>query len=159
MTSKVDFLAYFLQKSKEKNFDISSIRKEMVAAGQPEEEIKSVVNAIDEVLVQRAIAKNGPEWYQKLKASGFSLSGNGLLVIGGILIALGVVQTVISYFKYVAGYNEMFFIHYGPMIWGMFILLIGAARRSREKITTRRFELQDKRRNYLEQADPLDKRL
>ena len=139
MLERKDYLAYFLEKSKEKNFDLSTIRKEMTAAQRPEEEIKSVVTAIDEVLVGRAMSSNGPEWYRNLKARGFRLSGSALTILGGALIALGLLLTGISFIKFQLGLNNDYYLHFGPMIWGFFVLLAGLARTSAEKRDSNRF--------------------
>jgi hypothetical protein len=145
MIQRADYLAYFLEKSKEKNFDLSAIRKEMTAANRPEEEIKSVVRAVDEVLVQRAVASNGPEWLQKLRTRGLRLSGSGLIMVGGTIIAFGVLLTIVSFVKNIMGITEHYYVHFGPMVWGFFIVLAGIARKSQEtrennKMMSRRFE-------------------
>ncbi len=139
MIDRKDYLAYFLEKSKEKDFDLSTIRKEMTAAKRSEEEIKSVVHAVDEVLVNRAMSGNGPGWYRDLKARGFRLSGGALSILGGALIALGLLLTAISFIKFQLGLNNDYYLHFGPMIWGFFVLLAGVARSSAEKRNSNRF--------------------
>jgi hypothetical protein len=108
---------YFIGKiNDEKDFDISSVRKEMEQNNVPEDEIKIVVRLVDNELQRRITTKTT------------NTQSNELIWIGAAVTLVGAGITLGSYFGILDTGNSLI-IAYGPFLSGIGILLAGLARK------------------------------
>ena len=112
--SRAKLVDYYIDKSKEPDFQINQIRKELEAKNIPDEEIKAIVRLVDNYIQMNHITKSSNK-----RANEF--------IIGGIFLALfGAVITIGTYTGLINTGNS-FVIMYGPFFVGLSFIFGGLA--------------------------------
>jgi uncharacterized membrane protein YkgB len=113
-------IEYYLQRLSEKHFQIYDVRVELEQQKVPEEEIKTIVRAVDEELQKQLLAKN-----QRDSAADIIRIGIIFMIIG-VLIAITTWTGIISL-------GSMFFLTYGLFIGGLSMVLVGWVKRKKKQ--------------------------
>lgn len=107
-------LQHYIEKSKEKDFDFSTMRKELEKHQMVEGEIKKIIRMVDQAMIDRA----------RNEVPSFNLLNAKAYIVGGIvLIAFGVIATVASFLGLSPG--PYIYIVYGPIISGILAIVVG----------------------------------
>lgn len=105
-----DTIDYYLTQEAE-TLEISKIRKELKDSGFKEEEIREVVQAVDDYILENL--------NNQAKVN-FEISSK---TIGIVLIFFGLTITMLSFFFAVQGKIPVIIITYGPIISGLFLYI------------------------------------
>lgn len=114
--NRAKIVNHYLEKTVDQNFTILDVRQELEKGGIDEEEIRIIVRLVDNEL-QRRIVNSA----QGDKAV-------GLVWLGGVLTAVGLIYTIGTYFGLIE-MGSYFLLAYGPILGGISILLYGLGRR------------------------------
>lgn len=117
--SRAKMVDYFLEKSKEPNFQIDQVRKELEKNNIPEEEIKVIVRLVDNEL-------------QAKELIGSSNNKANELIIGGALLTIIGAGITIGTYTGIIDMGNSFLIVYGPFFGGIGMLLGGWAQRRKD---------------------------
>jgi len=112
--SRAKLVDYYIEKSKEPDFRISQVRKELEARNIPDEEIKAIVRLVDHSMQMDALTKSSNK------------RANEFIIAGAILTLVGAGVTIGTYTGLIDMGNS-FLIVYGPFFGGLSILLGGVA--------------------------------
>jgi hypothetical protein len=109
---------FYLKKLDDKSFEISDVREDLERNNFEENEIKVIVQLVDN------------ELQKKLLSISINKRANDLIYIGGIVALIGVLMTIGTYTGLIK-MGSSFLIAFGPIIAGLTFLLIGITSRKR----------------------------
>lgn len=112
---------FYLEKSKEPNFELDQVRKELEKNDIADEEIKIIVKLVDSELQKRALIGST------------NSKSNELMIAGAILTIVGAGITIGTYTGFLYMGNS-FLIVYGPFFGGLSLLLGGLAQKRKKSI-------------------------
>lgn len=110
--SRAGLVDHYLEKSKEPDFEIDLIRKELSSNNVDEEEIRAIVRVVDSDIQRRELTKSTRN------------KSKELIGIGALLTFVGVGITAGTYMGLIPSGNS-FLIVYGPFIGGVSLMLGG----------------------------------
>lgn len=116
MTDRAKIVNYYLQKIKDKDFEILDVRRDLERNSFDEEEIKIIVRLVDS------------ELQRKLLTAEDNKKAIDLVLVGGVITLVGLIITVGTYTG-VINMGGSFLIVYGPFFGGLSILFAGLAKR------------------------------
>ncbi|MEQ9304280.1 MAG: hypothetical protein RJQ14_10225 [Marinoscillum sp.] len=114
--SRAKLIDYYIAESRNPNFQIDQIRKDLEKKGIADKEIKVIVRLVDNAIQNAALHKTTRN------------RSNELLIAGGVLTLIGAGITVGTYTGLI-NMGDSFLVVYGPFLGGASMVLGGLTRK------------------------------